>query len=310
MLLLAVAGGIAQPAPGSAPGIRIVPRTLEVRDDSVRISLEIRASGFRIPSDESLSLIPELQQGEKRVVLPAVVLSGAERARFDRREEEVNPDRSKPLPYHIWSGVRRGNNYLLNYQISLPYASWMQHASLRLRQISRDCCTEQLLANDVLTKDINLLSAVALPSAYALPAEAPALSPRSDAGPQEHHLPSPPPNDLLSDDPEPLPGDLLVSATAYIDYPYRSSSVVNPSWGRNREELQKVDEVLAPLLENPAVMFREIRITSLSESRAEGFRLWLVRAYGLQDYPLTTVCETDDGKGVGRIEVHIIYKEE
>lgn len=307
MLLLAVAGGIAQPAPGSASGIRIVPRTLEVRDDSVRISLEIRASGIRIPSDESLSLIPELQQGEKQVVLPAVVLSGAERARFDRREEAVNPDRSKPLPYHVWSGVRRGNNYLLNYQISLPYASWMQHASLRLRQISRDCCTEQLLANDVLTKDINLLSAV------ALPAEAPALSPRSDAGPQEQQ---PPPAVYAPDpayDPDPLPlrsDELQATVTVYLSYPSGRSSVVNPSWGRNREELQKVDDLLAPLLENPAVTFREIRITSLSESRAEGFRLWLVRAYGLQDYPLTTVCETDDGEGVGRIEVYIIYNEE
>lgn len=297
MFLVAVSGGVAQPALVSAPGIRIVPGTLEVRDDSVRISLEIRASGIRIPSDESLSLIPELEQGEKRAVLPAVVFSGAERARFDRREKELHPDRSKPLPYHVWSGVKRGENYHLNYQISLPYASWMQHASLRLRQISHDCCTEQLLANDVLTKDVNLLSS------YILLAEAPPekVASRTIAPVWASPLEASGQRELAA-------GQITV--TACLDYPSGSSSVVNPSWGNNRRELQRVDELLAPLLENPAVTFREIRITSLSESRATGFRLWLARAYALQDYPLTTVCETNDQKGMGCIEVHILYNEE
>ncbi|WP_222704542.1 hypothetical protein, partial [Parabacteroides bouchesdurhonensis] len=39
---------------GSEVGIRIIPQSMEVRDDSVRIDLKIVANGIRIPSEQSL----------------------------------------------------------------------------------------------------------------------------------------------------------------------------------------------------------------------------------------------------------------
>ena len=44
----------------------------------------------------------------------------------------------------------------MHYNISLPYAGWMRHASLCLKQVERDCCKETLLSDTLLTKDINL----------------------------------------------------------------------------------------------------------------------------------------------------------
>lgn len=345
LCLLAAAGLYAQPAPGSASGIRLVPRLMEVRDDSVRIHLEIRAAGISIPSDESLTLLPELQAGKKRVVLPAVVLSGAERARFDQRAATVRPDASRPAPYHVWSGVRRGDSYLLNYAVSLPYAPWMQHASLRLRQVAKDCCTERLLAYDLLTADINLPSAgaawvsaapsrrqpaapnVAAPSVAATEKAAPQVVAPQAAIRQAAPVAKPSRKDIVwrrvHRPTIGKQGERLVSATARIAYPFRSSSVVSPSYGANRAELQKVDQVLAPLLENPRVRFCEIRVTcylpsgseaggdavgaALAESRALGLRNYLARAYGLQGYPLGTAWQITDGGTNEEIEVHITY---
>ena len=91
----------------SQEAIRFIPRSLTVSDDSVRIDLTIRAKGISMPTSESLILTPSLRCGKKRVALPPVVFSGSRRARFDRREEAVDPDRNRPVPYHVWVCGRR-----------------------------------------------------------------------------------------------------------------------------------------------------------------------------------------------------------
>ncbi|WP_298548794.1 hypothetical protein [uncultured Parabacteroides sp.] len=138
--------------------IRLVPHSLTVSDDSVCIDLTIHALGLSMPSGESLILTPSLECGKKRVVLPPVVFSGSRRARFDRREEAVDPDHSRPVPYHVWVCRKKRSDYTLRYRVSLSYALWMEHASLILRQTRRDCCAEWLLADEVLTEDIGLPS--------------------------------------------------------------------------------------------------------------------------------------------------------
>lgn len=332
-------------------GIRILPQSLTVSDDSIHLDLKITASGIRIPSGESLTLIPSLHHGKKKVELPPVVLSGSRRARFDRREETVNPDRNKPLAYHTWIGVRRGNNYTLRYCVSLPYASWMEHAALWLKQISKDCCTERVLADDVLTQDINL------PSPYApaqlsedliahnrqdslsaqpvaarkklirtiVPAKA-GNTPQTASTPQPVNAPQAV-TDLhlyaenihihsLEETPRVMPEIKQpgsAAATLYIDYP-RGGSKVDPWFGRNRRELQKVDSLLSPLLASPYISIKEIRITgyaspdgayydneALAKARSQGFRSYLTRSYGLEEYPFRTAWVAEDWEGLRRL---------
>lgn len=301
-------------------GIRIIPQSLTVSDDSVHIDLKITATGIRIPSEESLTLVPSLHFGKKSVDLPPVVLSGNQRARFDRREELVNPDRNKPLPYHTWIGIKRGNNYTLRYRVSLPYASWMEHAALRLKQISKDCCTEQLLADDVLTKDINLPSPCATLAETADPA--PTKEPEKkkiikDIAPIEKtdtfqkvtNLYLYAENVKIHKPKE----QQTAAATLYIDYP-RGGSKVDPAFGRNRKELLKVDSLLSPLLSNPYIYIKEIRITgyaspdgayydneALAKARSLGFRSFLTKSYGLEDYPFRTAWVAEDWEGLRRL---------
>lgn len=318
------------PLSAEEQGIRILPQSLTVSDDSVHIDLKITATGIRIPSEESLTLVPSLHFGKKSVDLPPVVLSGNQRARFDRREEIVNPDRNKPLPYHTWIGIKRGNNYTLRYRVSLPYASWMEHAALRLKQISKDCCTEQLLADDVLTKDINLPSPCATLAKTASPVPTKAPEKKKiikDIAPIEkadtfqkvtnlylyaeniniHKLGTKPEVKTEAKEPQ------TAAATLYIDYP-RGGSKVDPAFGRNRRELLKVDSLLSPLLGNPYIYIKEIRITgyaspdgayydneALAKARSLGFRSFLTKSYGLVDYPFRTAWVAEDWEGLRRL---------
>lgn len=303
---------------GSEIGIRIIPQNMEVRDDSVRIDLKIMANGIRIPSEQSLSLVPELHYKGKRVVLPPVVLSGSQRARFDRREETVDPDPKKIEPYHVWVGARRGSSYNLRYRVSIPYASWMEHASLILKQVSKDCCTELLLANDVLTKDINLTPPCAQPGVQqpAL-ATVPAVRVIREV---ESSAFSDMVNYLVPKD-EPVKVRTS-TATAYIDYPKGVSTVV-PSFGNNKAELSKVDVLLQPLLKDNMARFRHIQITgysspdgayydneALSKRRSEGFKTYLSRYYDLQQCPLLTAWVGEDWEGLRKLvnESSLPYK--
>lgn len=294
----------------SQDAIRFVPRSLTVSDDSVRIDLTIRARGISMPSGESLILTPSLRCGKKRVALPPVVFSGSRRARFDRREEAVNPDRNRPVPYHVWVCGRRRNDYTLRYQVSLPYASWMEHASLALRQTGRDCCTEWLLADEILTEDIDLPSPCEL-LAEAQPGKAEAPVVTADTLRRE------PPRMAPATVPEPyrqavlaVPVERHASATLYIDYP-RGGSAVDPLFGGNGVELGKAERLLAPLLGNPDVQIKEIRITgyaspdgpylnneALAKARSTGFKSYLTRSYGLQDYPLRVAWVAEDWEGL------------
>ena len=315
----------------SPEGIRFIPTSLTVNDDSVRINLTVRAKDVRVPSGESLTLTPSLHYGEKLVSLPPIVFSGSRRARFDRREETVNPDRNRPVPYHVWICSGRRNDYTLRYLVSLPYASWMEHAELRLRQVSRDCCTERVLAEDVLTKDIGLVSPCAEVT-HPLPPVERVKEYSKDSKDSVEDLveqsvaksvvvevePVVKPKEKPLENRDILPvnqanGPVAVSATLYLDYP-RGSSKIDPWFGRNRRELLKVDSLLIPLLGNPHVHIKEIRITgyaspdgayynneALAKSRSQGFHSYLTRLYGLEAYPVRTAWVAEDWEGLRRL---------
>lgn len=303
-------------APKQGTGIRIIPRTIDIRDDSVRIDVEIIVAGIRIPGEQSLSLIPELSSGSKRVILPSVILSGRQRARYDRREEAVAPNVKQIKPYHTWVGVRAEEKYNLRYRVAIPYASWMDHAALSLKQVSRSCCDELLLSDDVLTNDIALTSPCAKQEIEQIRPVA-LLPETAEVPPITVITPAPVP--IKKTEVDPLHTSRLSEAeqrvvlSLYIDYP-RGGSQVDPYYGRNRGELQKVDSVINSLLSDCSVMIREIRITgyaspdgayydneALAKARSLGFKSYLSKSYGLQDYPFRTAWVAEDWEGLRKL---------
>ena len=187
----------------------------------------------------------------------------------------------------------------------------MEHASLCLTQTGRDCCTEWPLADDVLTADIDL------PSPCELLAEAQPVKTKKVVSPAaipDTLRPEPAPESVV-EVPAPYKQPVAyverrVAATLFIDYP-RGSSAVDPLFSHNAVELGKVEKLLAPLLGNPYVHLKEIRITgyaspegaynaneALARSRSQGFKSYLTRSFGLQDYPFRVAWVAEDWEGL------------
>ncbi|WP_293710331.1 DUF3868 domain-containing protein [uncultured Parabacteroides sp.] len=145
-----------QAASSQTRSILFTPQSMMIRDDSVRIEMKITIRGIQLPTERSLSLTPYLCKSNKNVTLPSVILYGRQRYRFDRREELIDPRMCLVKPYTRLVGLNEKKTYTLQYKVSLPYAGWMRHASLCLRQTGKDCCTETRLSDNVLTEDIHL----------------------------------------------------------------------------------------------------------------------------------------------------------
>ena len=144
----------------TAQGIRIVPGKLYVKNDSLHVNLTMYLDGISVGSGTAFFFTPVMSGKKKqRLSLPSVIISGKRRARHDRREAFLSPDKEEPLPYRQIITGRNLTNAPINYRIAVPYASWMQQAMLLLRQEYKECCGKELLALDTLKQNL-LISSV------------------------------------------------------------------------------------------------------------------------------------------------------
>ena len=144
----------------TAQGIRIVPGKLYVKKDSLHVNLTMYLDGISVGSGTAF-FFPPVMSGKKKqsLSLPAVIISGKRRARQDRREVFLSPVKKDPQPFRRIIAGRKKLNAPINYQIVVPYASWMQHSSLLLRQEYKECCEKEQLALDTLKRSL-LISTV------------------------------------------------------------------------------------------------------------------------------------------------------
>ena len=146
----------------TAQGIRIVPGKLYVKKDSLHVNLTMYLDGISVGSGTAFFFTPVMSGKKKQSLsLPAVIISGKRRARNDRREaflSPLSPDRNEPQPFRQIIAGRNYPNAPINYQIAVPYASWMQQAALLLQQEYKECCGKELLALDTLKRSLSISS--------------------------------------------------------------------------------------------------------------------------------------------------------
>ncbi len=140
-------------------GISIENRTAVKQDDQVSLSFDISLDALQVKRNNMLVLTPVLKSNENsndNVALPPVVVAGKKRNKILTRKEVLGaqlPITGKPLAI-----VARKNNsaQLVHYNVTVPYSSWMQDASLSLQhEVSgcADCMSlegEQLLVDNIL----------------------------------------------------------------------------------------------------------------------------------------------------------------
>ena len=121
--------------------------------------MDITFSGRVIASAYGLKLVPVLKSGNKSVDLPYVLINGKQRASYYEREKALLPYGSNKLDGLFASITSQGDNkqsQFVRYSVAVPYQAWMKNASLLLRQLQTDCCSETLLSYDVITSDAKM----------------------------------------------------------------------------------------------------------------------------------------------------------
>lgn len=122
-------------------GIRIVPRSAWVKNDSLHLSILMDLEDVQVNTYTAVTFTPVLKNKQSTLELPAVILTGGSRHRFDRREQALQTNKSRQaVPFlTIIENRHTAGSKKVDYLVTVPYAAWMQQSSLLLRQDLKDC---------------------------------------------------------------------------------------------------------------------------------------------------------------------------
>lgn len=292
-----------------AQGIRIVPQRISVENDSLHVQLRMDLNEVRVGRSRAFIFTPQLLgAGKQQVSLPAVVISGSIRDRQDRREAALSLCKECTVPY---LRIRDSRNVSKNitYRISIPYASWMQHAMLLLKQESRECCGNELLAVDTLQCDLGLAAVAGIPQ---LPVVKMKLHPEEAVKPK---VVKPEPAAVTRPKSTMVSTSKVASATTesvvlYFDYPIGKDDI-HPDLKNNRYEIDKIDRLIAPLQRTHFASVKSIRICGycspdgnygdnerLAEARSRFFSIYLRSMYGVPRGLIEVSSVAEDWEGL------------
>lgn len=327
------------PARMAAEGIRIIPRSTIISGDSLRIILDLDLNSVRVGNLTAIYFTPYLDNKGQLLSLPPVVITGSKRARFERREQTLLPGNAKRIePYLILCDTRKAVSKKVEYRIAIPYAAWMQHASLLLSQQIKDCCDLRTLSLDTLTTDLALNDPcgeqTAVPekinekqgqrtieerkTALAKTATVKGASGTSPVI-QSYSLSLPtlafyiPMVSFLKPDLKEIRKRRKQSVTLYIDYPFAKYEVY-PNFRNNREEIDKIDRILRPLLSDGYSDIEQINIRgyaspegdygtneTLSSNRSHFFMEYVKKTYGVAHVPFNVSSVAEDWSGLAEL---------
>ncbi len=292
-----------------AQGIRIVPQRISVENDSLHVQLRMDLNEVRVGRSRAFIFTPQLLgAGKQQVSLPAVVISGSIRDRQDRREAALSLCKECTVPY---LRIRDSRNVSKNitYHISIPYASWMQHAMLLLKQESRECCGNELLAVDTLQCDLGLAAVAGIPQ---LPVVKMKPHPEEAVKPK---VVKPEPAAVTRPKSTMVSTSKVASATTesvvlYFDYPIGKDDI-HPDLKNNRYEIDKIDRLIAPLQRTHFASVKSIRICGycspdgnygdnerLAEARSRFFSIYLRSMYGVPRGLVKVSSVAEDWEGL------------
>lgn len=281
--------------------VEITPLNVSIQNDSVTLHWKIQVSDIRVRPNCSHVLMPILADAHNSLSLPRVIISGRRRASYDMRERALDPFQRKPYSVSVYR--KRRPVAPIYYSVSFPYATWMEHCSLELRQVSESTARSLLLSSEYLCNYFPLRGETAKRDAVKVidtvrvadidPSLVPVLAP-------ENNTPPPPADSLRS-----------TRIELFLAYPTGYSGV-NALFSENAAELAKTDRLLLPLLNNPRIRIRRILITGysspdgiyqdneqLAKKRAQEFVRYLCSAYPLPaGITMRTAWVAEDWQGL------------
>lgn len=113
----------------------IVAPSIEIRQDSVIVSLKMMTKISGLDSKDQVRLIPVLKAEAHDVSLPAVVLNGEKAQRIHDRITALNKRRGKPEPTDIYQTLEANReNLSVDYRMAIASQPWMRQAKLLVKE--------------------------------------------------------------------------------------------------------------------------------------------------------------------------------
>lgn len=287
-------------------GISIENLKTDIRGEMLDLRFHIRTSGLDIDCDGQLTLEFAIENADRRLVLPVVVYSGAQRYRFEERRSILS-DGFHVEPYQIYKGAKKGHAYDLEYAMSVPYYSWMEHAAITYREYEHGCSGNSLQSAGALVFDLNPAPVVE-PTLWA---------PDSQLYPNLVSFLVPEVEEVKS---------RASMLELNIGFPVNVTEV-RPTFGDNGRELNRADSLIISLQGNTLIEINGVNIKGyaspegsyainerLAKGRSQGFKQYLARNYPNNRFiaGANTLWVAEDWEGLARLvrESNLPNKEE
>ena len=273
-----------------AQEVRITGAQAEVAGDVLEIAFTVEASGLGLGCDGRLKLEFVVEGRYERLVLPAVVFTGNQRYRFERRRELLSGQFVLP-PYHTERGVKKNRTYTIDYKVSVPYHAWMEHASVGMTEYVSGCAGDRAAGSRMVVADVNPVREVVEPTRWT-PDSRVYSSMVCFMVPQVEQV-------KVRED----------RVEVHIDYPVNVYAV-RPEYGNNSAELEKVAKLMGNILGNDLITIDRFEIKGyaspegrysanelLARRRAEGFSQYLRSKYAINGLHVSTGWVAEDWDG-------------
>ncbi len=129
-------------------------KQLVEQDGKLVVELEFFVSGNSVTRSTSWMIIPELSTPDRQsvVLFPHIIIEGRYQKHMRKRQERLTGFRwTSREPYRIIDVKGRSKDQTIEYRMEVPYESWMEDASLVIRQV----CTHPGNKRRVYTVDVN-----------------------------------------------------------------------------------------------------------------------------------------------------------
>ena len=259
--------------------------TFAQKGGDVLVNMSINAAPHSIDSRQSLTVTPIIFTENNQYELPVVIFNGRNRQRSLERAVALNNVTDNGGAYKVVE-VNKQTATSVNYLITIPYAVWMQEASL---VIDEDLCNcgglsgnrSRTLASEALV--IEFIPHLIEPSITYIVPEVELTKNRNATG------------------------------QAYLNYKDGKSKIV-AEFKNNRAELNKIDTLVLNTKNDPNVSIKNIQIKGyaspegnyafnerLSKDRAIEMKLYMQSKYGLSSNSIETSWFGEDWEGLKKL---------
>lgn len=150
LLLLVGAGSLRAQIVGD---LSVTRKVLRERAGKLEMVLDVHVSKNAVTRSQSWMIIPELSTSDRKsvVLFPHILVNGRYQQHMQERRKRLSGAYWAERQPHVTINVDEKTDQTVTYEMTVPYQSWMENATLVLRQIQ----TNPGRRNRVFTVDIN-----------------------------------------------------------------------------------------------------------------------------------------------------------